>query len=266
MKNLNTLTPSLRDSASIEGRAPLATYQRLCTESYDLAHHPHNARALSFYLDCARAAQGPVLEPMCGTGRLLLPILYEHIDIEGFDASPYMLQALKAKEPNAPVWEQFVQDFKSDRRYALIFVPYGSWGLISDIREARKSLKIMYDHLEAGGKFIADIETIASTPISNEWQKDYVTRADGSQIRLNTYATFNAQTQVFNALCRYELITNSVIESTEIEDFRMYLYRFSEFEQYAKEAGFRIIRKYQDYNKIPATDLRAPLIIYECIK
>ena len=44
-----------------------------------------------FYVDVARKSGGPVLEIACGTGRVLLPIAREGIEIEGVDNSESML-------------------------------------------------------------------------------------------------------------------------------------------------------------------------------
>jgi SAM-dependent methyltransferase len=253
-------------------RSPLTTYLTLCTEFYDLEQHPYDAQALEFYMHCARTAQGNILEPMCGTGRFLIPMLQAGLAVEGFDASTHMLQALRQKYATInnnlpPVWEQFVQDFSPDTEYNLIFVPYGSWGLMQDIEDSKKSLKIMYNALAVGGKFIVDIETVASAPKSlNTWHRGISTRKDGSCIALNTYPTYNPGTQIFKSICRYESIVKNSIEALETEDFYMYLYQFDEFEKYLQAAGFTDIKKYQDYNKTPATDARAPLIIYECTK
>ncbi len=253
-------------------RLPLTTYLNLCTEFYDLEQHPHDQQALDFYMDYAKNAQGNIVEPMCGTGRFLIPIAQAGLEIEGFDASPHMLEALKEKyaaisTEQPPVWEQFVQDFSSDTQYQLIFVPYGSWGLMQNLEDSKKSLKIMYDSLLPGGKFVVDIETVASAPKTlNMWCRGVVTRADGSYIALNTFPTYNPETQIFKSICRYESIIGSVIDAIETEDFYMYLYNFDEFETYLRDAGFTKIQKYQDYNKTPATDVQAPLLIYECIK
>ena len=58
----------------------LLTYQSLCTQFYDLEFDfrktKSNAHLLqkNFFLEAARLAKGPILEPMCGTGRLMLPL------------------------------------------------------------------------------------------------------------------------------------------------------------------------------------------------
>ena len=53
----------------------LDTYLNLCTEAYDLSKPNPPEDAYAFYRDYAISANGPILEPMCGTGRFLLPLL-----------------------------------------------------------------------------------------------------------------------------------------------------------------------------------------------
>ena len=53
----------------------LDTYRKLCTEAYDLSKPEAHANTLAFYLARFAEAAEPVLEPMCGTGRYLIPFL-----------------------------------------------------------------------------------------------------------------------------------------------------------------------------------------------
>ena len=249
---------------------PLTTYLKLCTEFYDLDKGPDkDLNIMDFYLQKARHAQGPILEPMCGTGRFLIPMLEAGLDATGFDASPYMLDAFRQKWPHqpAPFWQQFVQNFSSDLRYNLIFVPFGSWGLITDADDAKKSLASMYYHLAPGGTFILEIETVASVPYPcGIWRRGLHTRADGSRIAINTMTSYDPTTQLFQALCRYESLVDGVIVATETEDFKQHLFRFDEMDTLLRDAGFVHFNKYQDYQLTPATNEMTHIIIYECTK
>ncbi|WP_288985214.1 class I SAM-dependent methyltransferase [uncultured Flavobacterium sp.] len=104
----------------------LDTYLSLCTEVYELSKPNPPEDAYAFYRDYAMKANGPILEPMCGTGRFLLPLLEEGFDVHGFDASDHMLEALHAKaktknlEPK--VWKGFIEDLKQPEKYKLIFI------------------------------------------------------------------------------------------------------------------------------------------------
>ncbi len=253
-------------------RPELKTYLKLCTEFYDLEKHPHDEEALVFYMQMAQRANGPILEPMCGTGRFLIPMLQAGLDAEGFDASEYMLDAFRQKyvqisAQKAPAWQQFLQDFSNDKRYQLIFIPYGSLGLITNYDDLKKSLAVLYNHLAIDGKFIFEVETIASVPLScGVWQRGVNTRADGSKIALSFITSYEPQIQIFQSFSRYELIVNGVIEKTEEENFQQYLFRFDELDKLFMDAGFTNVKKYQPYDSGKTVDNDAPTIIYECIK
>lgn len=252
----------------------MKTYKKLCTEFYDLDPKIHRDGTvyMDFYMERARQASGLILEPMCGTGRFLIPMLQEGLAVEGFDASSHMLDALRQKwamlsSTPPPVWQQFVQDFVSPKRYKLIFVPFGSWGLITDIQESKVCLQNMYDHLAPDGKFIIEIETIASVPQPCEiWRRGVNKRADGSSIAINAFATYDEHTQLYKSLCRYESIGDGVIKEVENEDFLMYLYGFNEMDALLREVGFTDIKKYQDYLLASATNEDAHILIYECVR
>lgn len=47
----------------------------LYAENYDLEHPVTPQDALDFYFQYAKKANGPILEPMCGTGRFLIPMM-----------------------------------------------------------------------------------------------------------------------------------------------------------------------------------------------
>ncbi len=136
----------------------LDTYLSLCTEVYDLSKPDAPSDAYAFYREYAKAANGLILEPMCGTGRFLLPLLEEGFNVHGFDASEHMLKALyakaKAKNIDATVWKGFVEDLERPEQYNLIFIPSGSFCLIIDPDAVKAALKVFYDHLTQGWYFI----------------------------------------------------------------------------------------------------------------
>jgi SAM-dependent methyltransferase len=245
------------------------TYKKLSTEFYDseLVQRENREQVLSFYMDYAKKANGPILEPMCGSGRFLLPILKEGFDIEGFDASPQMLDALRKRNQEAVVWEQFVEEFSSDKKYALIFVPFGSWGLITDKEKSKAALQNMFDHLRPGGKLILEIETTASVPqpcgvphIASHL------RADGTELRLTMTPTYDAKVQIFSADCAYEVLNVATVVQKETEKFRQYLFAFDEMDHILKEVGFYTIKKYKNYSKNVATNSHESILIYEAVR
>lgn len=250
----------------------LSTYQKLCTEFYDQVEHPNHEAALDFYLEYARAANGPLLEPMCGSGRFFIPLFQEGLPIEGFDASESMLNALQKKaslitEKPPCIWKSFMQDFTSTRRYALIFIPYGSWGLITDPTTSAACLQLLHDHLMPGGKLVFEIETVASAPrMAGVLHHAQCKSTNNSTIVLKAVLDYDSGSQLFTSQSQYQRIHNGHIIETENELFKQYLYRFEEMDRMLATIGFSSIIKYQDHAKTTAHNPSTQLLIYECIK
>jgi SAM-dependent methyltransferase len=97
------------------------SYKTLCTEFYDIDKPNAPEEALNFYLHYAEKANGPILELMSGSGRLLIPLLERQYDVDGQDASPYMLRACQERCRNkglTPVlYEQFLDRLDLPRQY-----------------------------------------------------------------------------------------------------------------------------------------------------
>lgn len=65
-------------------------YGGLCTEMYELLHKEAPQDELAFYLSYAEKGK-KILEPLCGSGRFLIPFLERGFAISGIDLSTEML-------------------------------------------------------------------------------------------------------------------------------------------------------------------------------
>ncbi len=77
-------------------------YGNLCTKMYEILHKEAPADELDFYLSYAEKGK-KILEPLCGSGRFLVPFLKRGFMISGIDLSEEMLARLKQKAPTASV-------------------------------------------------------------------------------------------------------------------------------------------------------------------
>ena len=102
-------------------------YGKLCTQFYDITKPSPPEDAFKFYLDQARHVGGSVLELMCGSGRFLVPLLQQGIDIDGSDASADMLEVCRAKCESlglkTNLYQQTIEETKLSRKYELIIIP-----------------------------------------------------------------------------------------------------------------------------------------------
>lgn len=125
-------------------------------EYYDLIYS--DQYDVDFYLREAKNARGPVLEVACGTGRILLRLLSESITVTGIDLSKSMLAILKRKatslglQPTVQVAD--MRDFKLEKKFRLIIVPYRSFLHLREDEDRKKTLLNFKEHLESGGRLI----------------------------------------------------------------------------------------------------------------
>jgi len=244
-------------------------YQQLATQFYELAKTAEDACAeIAFYAAYAEQAGGLILEPMCGSGRILLPLLARGYPIEGFDASAPMLQVVQEKcaalgvHP-VPVWQQWLHQFNNQKKYHLIIIPFGSFGLVLCRAQALAALQTLRAHLVVGGTLIIEIDTVFSvTGAQGVVRRATRQRADGTIVGVSAVVSYDDQTRIFTSRSRYELIENGKVIATEDELFEQYLYHPDEFAGLLLQAGFLTHTVYTDYTKEAAGAERAPLLLY----
>ena len=246
----------------------LDTYLNLCTQVYNLSKPTPPEDEYTFYRSYVAKAKDLILEPMCGTGRFLLPLLEEGFDIHGFDASEHMLESLsiKAKSKNLTphIWKNFAESFESPNHYALIFIPTGSFGLIIETGAVKAALKNFYNHLTDDGILLIEGEILEAIPPLCVWQGSKWSRPDGKMIMLSQYSTLEGT--ICSSLCKYELVADQIIIQTEIEDLRVRHYSPEELSALLKEAGFTQIRLIKAFDQASEPGELDESIVYECRK
>jgi SAM-dependent methyltransferase len=249
---------------------PLDTYLSLCTEVYDLSKPTPPTDAYALYRAYAQAARGPILEPMCGTGRFLLPLLEEGFDVHGFDASEHMLNALhtKAKIQNLKptIWHGFLENIDRAEKYGLVFIPSGSFGLITDIEKAKFCLVKIHDQLANNGIFVFEAETLKAVPsVLGVWRGSVWNKDNDTSIILSSL-DLSLNDNVGTTICKYELIQGSELIKTEFENFKVRLYEPENLIQMLQNVGFKEIKMIKAFDKEKTPDINDEVIIYECRK
>lgn len=246
----------------------LDTYLNLCTEVYDLSKPNPPEDAYAFYRQYADEAKGPILEPMCGTGRFLLPLLQEGFDIHGFDASGYMLAALhvkaKTKHLTPTVSQCLIGDFNVSEKYNLIFIPSGSFCLMTDLATIKLALKTFYDHLSKDGLLLFEVETPKAVPQLGVWRGSVWQKSNGDKIMLSSLA--NMEDNVCRTIGKYELIHDNRIIQTEIEEYKIKIYDTHEITELLKKCGFKSIRIIKAFDRSSVPNENDESIVYECKK
>ncbi len=223
-----------------------------------MAEHYHiiygDKSDMNFYIQEAKNARGPVLEVACGTGRILLELLSNDIDIHGVDLSKDMLEVLKTNakaknlEPN--VMQANMVDFKLDQKFNLIIVPYRSFLHLLTETERKAALENFRSHLNEGGRLIMHIYNPAPEDLEmvdgyhHFDQEDFT--EDGKRYVLDWFLKYEKRNRIANYMVK---MTSDEKES----DFSMQLYfvKPKEMSELLTKTGYKNIRDYCGFDYHP---------------
>lgn len=240
-------------------------YGSLCAEMYEILHGQAPQDELDFYLSYAEKGKR-ILEPLCGSGRFLVPFLERGFDISGMDLSEEMLAKLRRKAPDAKAMQADIVNYAARERFDYIFIPSGSISLFTDMNMCQAILRKMKELLAPGGKLVFAVDTVFDRC---EDDADYrvnvsVKTKEGYDLILKAKSHYDEKSQTQFSPSIYELYRGTEMLQSEIMDFQTHLYRYGEMDGYLADCGFNGISVYCSYQKDPAVDDRCETLIYEC--
>lgn len=118
---------------------------------------------IELYLPFAERTGGPVLEAMCGTGRVLLPLAEAGFSVVGLDISPAMVETARIKLRHAGLDQQARVEVGDiclldlPDRFSLAFIAMNSFMHLPTPAEHLQALKVLHRHLRPGGLLILDL-------------------------------------------------------------------------------------------------------------
>lgn len=225
------------------------SYGELCTRFYDLDKPQAPELALAWFQ--ARLPQGPILEPMCGSGRFLLPLLRQGREADGVDASEPMLRASARKldaagiehvspwresaDPRCRLWLQPLDRMDLPRKdYAAALLPASSLCLLSDPAPA---LRRIAAHLAPGGLLLLEFEPPYDPPPA-PGKATRIVRQGPEQIRLLSRDEYDKATSTETYFNEYELTRSGRVVQTETETLRVRCYAPQEMRALLEACGF----------------------------
>jgi SAM-dependent methyltransferase len=216
---------------------------------------------LDFYVGLARAADGPVLDIACGTGRILLPCLQAGVDIEGLDLFESMLQTLRTKAAAlglAPrLYQADMSNFSLKRRYSLIVIPFNAF-IHNMTQDAQiRCLQLCREHLLPGGKltfdtFFPSLEIVGAPQNTRVLEGEIPHPQTGLPMRMYDTRSFDRVAQVQHSLNEIELLAADgavqTVHRSEVSS--RYIYKH-EMELLLRVAGFARWEIYGDFDGRP---------------
>ena len=242
-------------------------YTGLAAQCYDLWFGEEPFVDQAFFQRRIIAAGGPTLEIACGTGRLLVPYLRDRLDVEGLDSSPEMLAICRSKAQEyglTPVlYQQLMQELDLPRRFATIYIPFGSFQILVQRDEAFEALRRFHSHLEPGGQVMISL-FVPWTDFrrENQWRlrRSGTRPTDGALIHIYECTRSNRLEQEQTIWLRFEVYQSGRLIDSEMRTHQLRWYHKHEFALMLETIGFGHVAVFGDYTDAVATDRHSELV------
>ncbi|MBT2569770.1 class I SAM-dependent methyltransferase [Planococcus sp. ISL-110] len=249
----------------------LGYYSRLSSEVYDLDKPIGSSFGdIEYYLERLASCKGRILEPATGTGRLLVPLLEQGFQVDGFDVSDEMLEVCRTncKERGlAPeLFAGKMESFTINAKYAAIVIPTGTFLLLHEREKSLQALQNFHRHLETGGRLIVDLHVPAVIELektsTRTWQA-----ANGDTLTVESKKIeVDWIRQYFVSQGRYERWREGRLVETELERYPMRWYGVEEFKAILEGVGFSDISISTGYRYGECPENTDSLITFEAMK
>jgi SAM-dependent methyltransferase len=252
------------------------TYEVLA-KHYDSAYTAKdNLFDLPFYLELARASRGPVLEIGCGTGRILLAIAREGIEIHGVDSSPAMLGILQRKLEREPqeirrrisIHAGDMRHVRLHRKFRLVMIPFRPLQHMHTFADQLAALRTAAFHVDDGGSFAFDVffprydmllSGIGEERFDMEWQ---VEGRPGTIIRrYYRKESIDKVNQNFTGKFLYRTFEGEQLVHEETSPLKMSWYTYPHLRALFLLAGLDPVEEYGSFAKAPLGNA-APEMIF----
>lgn len=224
---------------------------------YD-ADHGAFADDAAFYHALAQRTGGPILELMCGSGRLLEPLARAGHAVTGVDVSPQLLGLARHKLANAGLLGR-VELIEGDVRtalptgpFALAIVALNSFMHLATVDDQLAVLRQVFHVLEPGGVLVLDLFNPDPRELlrhNGEIVLDKAfTLADGTPVQKFVIQSPDMANQQNHVSFLYDEIgTDGALRRTTLPFVMRWLYRY-ELEHLLARSGFEIEALYGSYD------------------
>ncbi len=213
---------------------------------------------LGFYLEMARRAGGPILDAMCGSGRLLIPLAEQGYAVTGCDLSPAMLELAQARAAAAGVVPQVTlvagdlcRVSLPEQQFSLAFVAINSFMHLERTRDQLAALATLHRALQADGVLILDLlnpDPITIVQDDNRLLVDKTFTLDGQQVLKLVASSSDPASQISQMTYIYDVQGDHAQPRRSMIQFALRWVHRYELEHLLHRAGFALRAVYGSYD------------------
>jgi len=215
---------------------------------------------LPLYRELARREGGPVLDPMCGTGRVLVALAQAGFEGTGVDIAPAMVGVLEHKirrhglagRLRAQVGD--VRRLRLEERFGLALVPLNSFMHLETVADQLAALRSIREHLRPGGLLALDLFNPDPRELAADQGvlvRETTFELDGERVDKSILRRSDWAAQRHEVEFVYESVdAGGVLRRHALPFVMRWLYRF-EAEHLLARAGYELEAVYGDYELGP---------------
>jgi ubiquinone/menaquinone biosynthesis C-methylase UbiE len=252
-------------------------------DSYDItAKHYDSAYTTTqflvdvpFYVELAKLSGGPVLEIACGTGRVLLNVAREGIEIDGVDNSVPMLQILETRLKSEPsevrdrvtLHTGDMRRFRLNKKYPLAIIPFRPMQHMYTVQDQVEALTTAASHLQEDGKLAFDVffpkfeaipASIGEETLDLAWSVD--SQPPRAVRRYFRKESFDKVRQTFSGSFIFRTYEGNKLVQEETEPLKMSYYTYPQLRALFLLAGLEPLEEYGSFAKTPLDNNAEQLI------
>jgi SAM-dependent methyltransferase len=228
-----------------------------------------------FYVELAKEYGGPVLEIGCGTGRVLLDIARQGIEIHGVDNSAPMLAILRehlARE-NAAVSNKVtlhsadMRELRLDRKFPLATIPFRPMQHMHTVDDQVRALKSAAAHLAEGGTLAFDVfypkYEVLPLGIGEERLEAEWSPRDEPQTVIRRYFRKEAVDKInqnFTLTFIFRIYRDGNLTAEENETLKMSYYSYPHLRALFLLAGLEPVAEYGSFARTPLDNTAEEMI------
>jgi len=232
------------------------SHSALVAEVYDISHPLGSTVGdVEYYTRAVADVRGRILEPACGTGRVLIPLLEKGHLVDGVDHSPDMLNICRRYcrergfEPELYAAE--MSSFVKPDTYEAVVMPRGSIRNMETREATLRALECFHTCLRPGGRLLLDV-TIpifvpGALPLFEHWTRD--PHVYTCETLVVDYDPFLDRTTRY---ARYAKWADGELVVTELHRYYFQHWSIRDFHELLDKAGFVEVKVTGDFTDEPA--------------
>jgi len=244
------------------------TRSQLLAQLYDWEHDFFSAD-IELYTSLAQRTGGPVLEPACGTGRVLDPLARRGLQVVGFDSSPDMLARARERLGDLASRVRLGQAALGDPlplgSFHLVLLALDAFGFVYETAGQIDFLERIRDSMAAQGLLVLDL--VHASLLSDQpqgipvLQRSAFDEEIGARVSKWVVRRMAPSTQQIVLDCFYDLVWSDGSFSRLEESVRLRYFSRYEIELLLSTAGLQVESIHGDYGLDAFQDESPRLIV-----